>query len=89
VDQVLQITFNGRLAREKGQPVVYVTERGVFHLGREGIVLREIAPGLDLQEHLLSQIGFQVRVADDLKEMDPMIFRLGTMGLKQHEHWRC
>ena len=88
VDRVQQITFNGRLAREKGQTVVYVTERGVFHLEPDGIVLREIAPGLDLQRDILSQIGFKVNIAQDLKEMNPILFHSEEMGLKQCGQWR-
>ena len=88
VDKVQQITFNGQLARKKGQAVVYVTERCIFNLEPDGVVLREIAPGLDLQKDILSQIGFNVNVAQDLKEMDPAIFRSEVMGLKQLKEWK-
>jgi propionate CoA-transferase len=88
VDRVQQISFNGRLAREKGQHVVYITERGVFHLEPQGLILREIAPGVDLEKDLLRHIGFKPEVARDLKTMDAAIFRPERIGLKQRDEWR-
>ncbi len=41
---VNQISYNGELARAKGQTMHYVTERAVFELRPEGPVLTEIAP---------------------------------------------
>jgi len=80
--QVEQITFSGDYAREKGQPVLYVTERAVLELRPEGMVLTEIAPGVDLQKDVLDQIDFKVKVADDLKLMDERIFRPEPMGIR-------
>lgn len=88
VDQVQQITFNGRLARAKGQRVVYITERGVFHLEPQGLVLREVAPGLEPGKDILPHMDFELEVAQDLREMDPTIFRPERMGLKQRDPWR-
>ena len=50
-----QISFNGRLARERGQEVVFVSERAVFRLEQDGLVLCEIAPGADLQRDVLAE----------------------------------
>jgi propionate CoA-transferase len=81
VGQVEQITFSGRMARENGQTILYVTERGVFELRPEGLVLTEIAPGLDLQTDVLDRMGFAPKVSPDLKTMDPRIFADAPMGL--------
>ena len=89
VDKVQQITFNGQLARQKNQTVVYVTERCIFNLEPDGVVLREVAPGLDLQKDILDQAGFKVKVARDLKEMDPVLFRPEVMGIKQRKAWKA
>ena len=89
VGKVQQITFNGQLARQKGQTAVYVTERCVFSLEPEGVVLREIAPGLDLEKDVLSQLGFKVNVAQDLKGMDAALFRSEVMGLNLREEWQA
>ena len=59
VQHVEQISFSGEAAREKGQEVVFVTERAVFRLDAEGVELIEIAPGIDIQRDVLDRIGFR------------------------------
>jgi propionate CoA-transferase len=81
VPRVQQLTFNGRYACERGQQVLFVTDRAVFDLSADGIRLTEIAPGISLQDHVLARIGFPVRVAPDLKLMDARLFRAEPMGL--------
>lgn len=58
VRKVQQITFHGASAIERNQPVLIVTERAVFSLEKEGLVLREIAPGIDLQTQILDLMEF-------------------------------
>jgi propionate CoA-transferase len=82
VKAVGQITFNGRLARERGQSVMYITERAVFELRPEGMVLTEIAPGIDLNRDVLGQIGFDVVVSPELKLMDARLYRPEPIGLR-------
>lgn len=83
VDQVAQISFNGKLAREKGQEVVFVTERAIFKLVKEGVMLTEIAPGIDLQKDVLDQMDFQPIISPDLRITDPVLFCDGAFGLKK------
>ncbi|MDK2384643.1 MAG: acyl CoA:acetate/3-ketoacid CoA transferase, partial [Candidatus Korarchaeota archaeon] len=82
VDNVYKIVFNGKVALEEGKEVLYITERAVFKLTDRGLVLEEVAPGIDLDRDLLSKMEFKPVVADDLREMDPRIFKEGKMGLK-------
>ncbi len=56
------------------QSVLYVTERAVFSLQEAGLVLEEIAPGIDLQTHVLDLIPFAVGVSANLKIMKPAYF---------------
>ncbi|HXR68394.1 MAG TPA: hypothetical protein VN712_07135, partial [Dermatophilaceae bacterium] len=80
VDEVEQITFSGEYAQSAGQPVLYVTERAVFELTAEGVVLTEIAPGIDLEADVLAHMGFKPIISDELRTMDAKIFNAGPMN---------
>lgn len=80
VDRVDQITFSGTLARAAGKEVLFLTERCVFRLEQEGLTLVEIAPGVDLERDILTQMAFLPMVSEELKEMDRRIFIPGRMG---------
>ncbi len=78
---VEHITFSGDYARENGQKVLYITERCVFHMTKEGLVLSEIAPGVDLQKDILDQMDFVPLMPTPPKLMDARIFIDEVMGL--------
>jgi len=82
IENVEQVTFSGRYAAEKGQKVLYITERAVFELNREGLLLTEVAPGIDIERDILSQMDFKPAVSESLKQMDARIFREIPMGLE-------
>lgn len=82
---VEHITFSGDYARETGQKVLYVTERAVFEMTGEGLVLKEIAPGIDLQRDVLDQMDFVPLMPEQPKLMDQRIFIPEVMGLKEKE----
>ncbi|WP_026476994.1 acyl CoA:acetate/3-ketoacid CoA transferase [Alkaliphilus transvaalensis] len=81
ISQVEHITFSGEYAIETEQTVIYITERAVFHLNKDGIILTEIAPGVDLQKDVLDQMEFAPTISSDLKIMDSKIFGSEKMGL--------
>lgn len=81
LEDVEQITFSGDYAIENETPVLYITERAVFELSKEGLVLTEIAPGIDLQKDVLDLMNFKPIVSEQLKEMDSKIFREDLMDL--------
>ncbi|MBB4236624.1 acyl CoA:acetate/3-ketoacid CoA transferase [Rhizobium esperanzae] len=81
VNEVEHVTFSGRQAIEQGQDIIYVTERCVMKLTPDGIVLTEIAPGVDLQSQILDQSEFALIVAPDLKVMDAALFGEAAIGL--------
>ncbi len=74
VQQVDQITYSGDLARENCQDVLFITERAVFTLSQDGIVLLEIAPGIDLERDVITHMGFTPQISDDLVTMDSDLF---------------
>lgn len=82
VPEVEQRTFAGRRAAERGQPVRYVTERCVFELLPEGLLLTEVAPGVDLQQDILAQMGFAPILRGTPATMDARIFQPASMGLR-------
>lgn len=77
-----QISFSGEYARRWKVPVTYVTERAVFRLEDDGLVLTEVAPGLDVERDVLGQMAFRPRVASPLKTMDARLFAEPAMGLQ-------
>jgi propionate CoA-transferase len=83
VEQVQQISYSARYGHERGQEAVYVTERAVFHGGADGLLLTEIAPGLDLERDILANMGFRPAIAADLKTMDARLFRPQPLGLER------
>jgi propionate CoA-transferase len=81
VEEIEHVTFNAHYARSRGHKVLYITERAVFEMMEQGIVLTEIAPGVDLTKDVLPHMGFKPLVSRDLKAMDERIFRDEPMGL--------
>ena len=79
IKEVEHITFSGEVAKNDNKKVTYVTERAVFELRPEGLVLTEIAPGVELEKDILSQMEFTPIISDNLKLMDEKIFRDESM----------
>lgn len=71
VDHVEQISFSGQVAASREQPILYITERAVFRLTREGVELVELAPGADLERDVLAHMAFR-----------PIVNHLQPMGAK-------
>ena len=82
VSKVGQVTFSGDYAVESGQEVMYITERGVFELTKDGLMLTEIAPGIDLEKDILANMDFKPIISPNLKEMDAALFQEDWGGLK-------
>jgi propionate CoA-transferase len=80
VKQVEQVTFSGQYAAQKGQPVIYVTERCVFQLTDHGLELIEVAPGIDIERDILPHMAFKPHIHKPVT-MNPAIFRDEPMGL--------
>ncbi|MBS4017809.1 MAG: acyl CoA:acetate/3-ketoacid CoA transferase [Dechloromonas sp.] len=82
VDQVEHRTFSGPQAVKRGTPVLYITERCVFELTAAGLVLTEIAPGIDLQHDILARMDFVPVMPTAPKLMDARIFVDAPMHLR-------
>lgn len=84
VNEVEHVTFSGREAIRKGQHVVYITERCVMELTAEGLMVTEIAPGIDIHTSVLDKAGFPLLVSPNLKLMDSRLYAENVMGLMQN-----
>lgn len=81
VPKLEQVCYSARLGRERGQKVLFVTERAVFRITGNGLELIEVAPGIDVERDVLAHMGFRPAVAKDLRTMDARIFQPEKMGL--------
>jgi propionate CoA-transferase len=81
VRKVYKNFFSGSQALSFGKEVLYITERAVFALEKEGLVLTEVAPGVDVDRDVLGRMEFRPRVHRKLSEMDRALFRPEEMGL--------
>ncbi|MBP2629167.1 MAG: coenzyme transferase, partial [Firmicutes bacterium] len=83
LDEVEQIAFSGKYAFSFGQTAVYVTERAVFELTKDGLMLTEIAPGMDLEKDILAYMDFKPIISPNLKLMPEGIFQPVWGGLRE------
>ena len=69
------ITYSVRSGVTLGQSALIVTERAVFEVTPAGLVLTEVAPGIDVRRDVLGQMAFApYRVLDPLPQMDAGLF---------------
>ena len=83
VNECLQITFNADECISRGNRVTYISERCVIEKTKEGLVLKEIAPGIDLQTQILDLMEFEPIIPDGGPElMDEKLFQETWGALK-------
>ncbi|MFJ2034186.1 acyl CoA:acetate/3-ketoacid CoA transferase [Streptosporangium sp. NPDC087985] len=75
VPEVDHVTYRIRDGVRRGQQARVITERAVFDVTPDGLVLIEVAPGIDVRRDVLDQIGFPVQLADEVTTMDAALFR--------------
>jgi propionate CoA-transferase len=81
VAEVEHVSFSGKRAVAQGQDITYVTERCVMKLTPEGLLVTEIAPGVELERDVLAQSATPLAVAKDLKVMPAALFHDAPIGL--------
>lgn len=75
VPAVEHLTYSVSSGVSRGQTAKIVTERAVFDVTEKGIVLTEVAPGIDVRRDVLDQMEFApLHISDQLKEMDAAFF---------------
>ncbi len=80
--QIEQVTFSAEYSASIGQQVLYITERAVFQPTPDGLMLTEIAPGIDLEKDILPYMEFHPLISPQLRQMDARLFREEPMGLQ-------
>jgi propionate CoA-transferase len=75
VNAVEQVTYSGAQALNRGHEAIIITERAVFELTRQGLVVTEVAPGVDLKRDVLDAMDFEPLVPRQPRLMDSTLFR--------------
>ena len=84
VKEVYKIFFRGEVGIKEKKDVTFVTERAVFKLGSHGIILTEIAPGVDMDRDILERMEFKPKMSSEPQAMDPAIFLPEKLGLSSY-----
>ncbi len=77
-----QISFSGTRAQRQGQKITFITERCVIKLKEKGLIVTEVAPGIDIDRDILGQVDAQLFMDDQVKEMDSRLFHPKPFGLQ-------
>lgn len=84
VDSCRQLSFNAGQCLTRGNRVTFITERCVIARTREGMILKEVAPGIDIQTQILDHMGFAPIIPEGGPAlMDPEIFKESWGKLKE------
>ena len=65
VEHVDEVTFNGRVGLARGKKIFYVTDLAVLELNDEGLTLRAVMPGIDVERDLLANTTARIIVPVD------------------------
>jgi propionate CoA-transferase len=65
IEQVREVTFNGKVGLERGKRVFYVTDLALLELTGQGLTLRAVMPGIDVQRDLLANADAHIHVPDE------------------------
>jgi propionate CoA-transferase len=83
VRTIEQCTYNRRGGLARGQRALFITERAVLEADEYGLIVLEIAPGIDLQQDVLANFEICPRVSDRLRLMPELVFRPGAFRLRE------
>jgi propionate CoA-transferase len=81
IRSVEQVSFSAAQSLKGNREALYVTERCVFRLSRDGLELIEVAPGIGLDD-VLGNMDFEPLRAPKLPTMDVRLFLPEVMGLR-------
>jgi propionate CoA-transferase len=73
LQEVEEITLNASEALAAGSKITVITERGRFDIGEDGIVLSEIALGINVETDIATNVEFDFDIEEPLDRYDPWI----------------
>lgn len=83
VNNVYKVVFSGNQAIKYGHSILYITERAVFGLTDQGLILNEIAPNIDIEKDIISKMQFLPKISSNLLQMDERLFNESRMNVKE------
>jgi propionate CoA-transferase len=83
VRTIEQCTYNRGVGLARGQRALFITERAVLEADEHGLVVLEIAPGVDLERDVLVNFEISPRVSDRIALMPEFVFRPGAFRLRE------
>lgn len=84
VNKVYKVVFNGLQAVNQNKDVRFITERAVFRLTSEGLVLEEVAPGVDIDRDIIGKMEFEPKISPKLREMESVVFEKSFEPLRKY-----
>ena len=75
VAEVSQVTVPAAVLHRGDRDVRFMTERCILRLTADGLELIEILPGLDPQRHVTALCDIPIRIAENLRRMDPRLLQ--------------
>jgi propionate CoA-transferase len=83
VRTIEQCTYNRRGGLARGQRALFITERAVLEADEYGLIVLEIAPGIDLEQDVLANFEICPRVSGRLGLMPEFVFHPGAFRLRE------
>jgi propionate CoA-transferase len=84
VNKLQQISYNCKIAYNKGYKMHFITERAVFSSSKNGLVLEQIAEGIDLQTQVLDLMEFKPIISEKLSFINSNVYNSnGIMDLRK------
>jgi propionate CoA-transferase len=86
-ESIEQVTYNAQYGLSRGQDIQYVTERAVFRATPEGLLLTEVAPGIEIERDILAHMAFAPIIPEAGPTlMDARLFRPELLAAQEVPH---
>ncbi len=83
IDKVAKKTFVASEYLKKHEDILFITERCVIRFNRNGFILEEVAPGIDIQTQIIEQCDVELHMPEGgPKLMDASLFTENDFHLK-------